>query len=678
MKEKDEGVIKVKECISSIAYNVTFEEIDALIATYLDLLFNLDCENNEIEYVKDTQNEYYVELEKVLDNNYTIKINESSLQADISNYYYLDDIYEATSSKNEMIYKIVYQIECSYAKYLKLENSQETLDLLDKVQIVDKVDKLFKEILQDNSELSNINKITAQINIAKKEILNKELEFEYSRLVENFSILDEDKTLKEKIYNAKNIYLSVINETEYNEELLNSLNSVFLDKKYNELNGKDKYIESSEYRDIVSQINLASFYIQSNDPNDILGKMSEKIDLIYDTFTKQKEDIYINDGVEAVRYYIKNKNQEVYKYLGNKVYEENLVELLQEEKENISPILANENSDFDTFYSNVKSEFMKVNEIRDEKQQEYIASLMETYNDLTFKEKENFFRFSFENEEIALDVLKELEDRKNKLKEIQLSFDSFSNVLHIDVDSLNKVKECIEKNVDKANEIVKKDFENMLVNNNFLSPLIDNCIEGENPLKNLNSLSSEARKQLMMTSNYNEKIKDIQERLLQKIMPDITKCGESILQIAKYGSQKEIENAIEKINENKDILEITFFYIKKQKEDKFNILNNIEPYINNRQMYYDFLNLYDLLATIEIYQIKDVFNLTDVDMQRSNNIWLDNLVNILDKEEIRKAELNRNQKIINNRQLFETNKNIYSLKKNINKGEDKLKDKFES
>ena len=642
------------------------------------LLFNLDCENNEIEYVKDTQNEYYVELEKVLDNNYTIKINESSLQADISNYYYLDDIYEATSLKNEMVYKIVYQIECSYAKYLKLENSQETLDLLDKVQIVDKVDKLFKEILQDNSELSNINKITAQINIAKKEILNKELEFEYSRLVENFSILDEDKTLKEKIYNAKNIYLSVINETEYNEELLNSLNSVFLNKKYNELNGKDKYIESSEYRDIVSQINLASFYIQSNDPNDILGKMSEKIDLIYDTFTKQKEDIYINDGVEAVRYYIKNNNQEVYKYLGNKVYEENLVELLQEEKENISPILANENSDFDTFYSNVKSEFMKVNEIRDEKQQEYIASLMETYNDLTFKERENFFRFSFENEEIALDVLKELEDRKNKLKEIQLSFDSFSNVLHIDVDSLNKVKECIEKNVDKANEIVKKDFENMLVNNNFLSPLIDNCIEGENPLKNLNSLSSEARKQLMMTSNYNEKIKDIQERLLQKIMPDITKCGESILQIAKYGSQKEIENAIEKINENKDILEITFFYIKKQKEDKFNILNNIEPYINNRQMYYDFLNLYDLLATIEIYQIKDVFNLTDVDMQRSNNIWLDNLVNILDKEEIRKAELNRNQKIINNRQLFETNKNIYSLKKNINKGEDKLKDKFES
>ena len=125
-------------------------------------------------------------------------------------------------------------------------------------------------------------------------------------------------------------------------------------------------------------------------------------------------------------------------------------------------------------------------------------------------------------------------------------------------------------------------------------------------------------------------------------------------------------------------MEITFFYIKKQKEDKFNILNNIEPYINNRQMYYDFLNLYDLLATIEIYQIKDVFNLTDVDMQRSNNIWLDNLVNILDKEEIRKAELNRNQKIINNRQLFETNKNIYSLKKNINKGEDKLKDKFES
>ena len=632
----------------------------------------------KINNTKINMEKIYNSYEKVLDNNYTIKINESSLQADISNYYYLDDIYEATSLKNEMVYKIVYQIECSYAKYLKLENSQETLDLLDKVQIVDKVDKLFKEILQDNSELSNINKITAQINIAKKEILNKELEFEYSRLVENFSILDEDKTLKDKIYNAKNIYLSVINETEYNEELLNSLNSVFLDKKYNELNGKDKYIESSEYRDIVSQINLASFYIQSNDPNDILGKMSEKIDLIYDTFTKQKEDIYINDGVEAVRYYIKNKNQEVYKYLGNKVYEENLVELLQEEKENISPILANENSDFDTFYSNVKSEFMKVNEIRDEKQQEYIASLMETYNDLTFKEKENFFRFSFENEEIALDVLKELEDRKNKLKEIQLSFDSFSNVLHIDVDSLNKVKECIEKNVDKANEIVKKDFENMLVNNNFLSPLIDNCIEGENPLKNLNSLSSEARKQLMMTSNYNEKIKDIQERLLQKIMPDITKCGESILQIAKYGSQKEIENAIEKINENKDILEITFFYIKKQKEDKFNILNNIEPYINNRQMYYDFLNLYDLLATIEIYQIKDVFNLTDVDMQRSNNIWLDNLVNILDKEEIRKAELNRNQKIINNRQLFETNKNIYSLKKNINKGEDKLKDKFES
>ena len=214
--------------------------------------------------------------------------------------------------------------------------------------------------------------------------------------------------------------------------------------------------------------------------------------------------------------------------------------------------------DYDYFYSNIKKEFMKINEQRDEKQQEYITSLMETYNNLSFKEKENFFRFSFENEEIALDVLEELEDRKNKLKEIQLSFDAFSNVLFVDIDSFNTFK---EKLTDNANEIIKKEFEQMLSSNSFLSPLIDNCIEGDNPLKNLNLLSSDARKQLMMTSNYNEKVKEIQTALLEELKPEINKCGASLIEIVKYGSQKEIENAIETINKNKDILELTFYYI---------------------------------------------------------------------------------------------------------------------
>ena len=678
MREKDEGVLKVKECINQMAHNVTFEEIDTLITTYLDSLFNLDNENIEIEYTKDLDNKYYIELEKVIDNNYSIKVNESVIEAEISDYYFLDDVYEASSIKNNMIYKVVYQIEKAYSKYLKFENSQVALDLLDKIEIVKKVDKLFEDIVKENSELISSNRIASQINIAKKDILNKELEIEYSRLAQNFSILDEDKKIKDKIQIAKSIYMSVINEEIYDMDLLSALNSVLIDKRYTEQSGKDKYIESSEYKDIMSQINLASHYMQSKDPNDMLGEISEKIDSIYDTYTKQKDEIYSLDSVEAVRYCIKNNNPKIYSFLGNKVYEENLVELLDEEKEKIQELLNEKNISFDSFYSSVKQEFMRVNEQRDEKQQEYVANLMETYNNLSFKEKENFFRFSFENEEIALDVLEELEDRKNKLKEIQLSFESFSNVLHIDLDSFNTYKEKIEEQKDKANESIKKQFEQMLSNNSFLSPLIDNCIEGDNPLKNLNLLSSDARKQLMMTSNYNTKIKEIQKELLKDLQPDIDKCGKSILEIVKYGSQKEIENAIEEINKNKDILEPTFYYINQIKEERFKELNEIEPYINNREAYYDFLRLYDLLCVIDIYEVKDTFNVSLVDMQRTDNIWLNNLVNILDKEEIRKAELNNNQKSINDTHIFEVTKNIYNLKTNIYKGEEKIKEKLES
>ena len=678
MREKDEGVLKVKECINLMAHNVTFEEIDALITTYLDSLFNLDNENLEIEYIKEQENKYYILLEKEIDNNYIIKINESVLEAEISDYYFLDDVYEASNIKNNMIYKIVYQIEKAYAKYLKFENSQSALDLLDKIEIVNKVDKLFEDMVKENSELLYLNRINSQINIAKKEILNSELELEYSRLAQNFSILDEDKKLKDKIQTAKNVYMSVINEEIYDMDLLNALNSVLIDKKYNEQNGKDKYIESSEYKDILSQISLASHYMQSKDPNDMLGEISEKIDGIYDTYTKQKDEIYSLDSVEAVRYYIKNNNPDIYAYLGNKVYEENLVELLEEEKSGIEELLVKNELDYDSFYSNIKKEFMKINEQRDEKQQEYVTSLMETYNNLSFKEKENFFRFSFENEEIALDVLEELEDRKNKLKEIQLSFDAFSNVLFVDIDSFNTFKEKLEKQTDNANEIIKKEFEQMLSSNSFLSPLIDNCIEGDNPLKNLNLLSSDARKQLMMTSNYNEKVKEIQTALLEELKPDINKCGASLIEIVKYGSQKEIENAIETINKNKDILELTFYYINQIKEKRFRKINEIEPYIDNREAFYDFLRLYDLLSIIEMYEVKDTFNVSLVDMQRTDNIWLNNLVSILDKEEIRKAELNNNQKNINNKQIFEANKNIYNLKTNIYKGEEKIKEKIES
>ena len=678
MREKDDGFFKVKECVNLMAHNVTFEEIDALITTYLDSLFNLDNENIEIEYTKELENKYYIQLEKIIDSNYSIKVNESVIETEISDYYFLDDVYEASNIKNNMIYKIVYQIEKAYAKYLKFENSQGAIDLLDKIEIVNKVDKLFEEIVKENSEILNSNRIISQINIAKKDILNTELEVEYSRLVRNFSILDEDKKLKEKMQIAKNVYMSVINEEIYDMELLNALNSVLTDRKYNEQTGKDKYIESSEYKDILSQISLASHYMQSKDPNDMLGEISEKIDNIYDTYTKQKDEIYSLDSVEAVRYYIKNNNPDVYAYLGNKVYEENLVELVEEEKESIEKILENKEMDFESFYSNVKIEFMKINEQRDEKQQEYVTSLMETYNSLSFKEKENFFRFSFENEEIALDVLEELEDRKNKLKEIQLSFDSFSNVLHVDLDSFNAFKEKLDEQTDKANDNIKKEFEFMLSSNNFLSPLIDNCIEGDNPIKNLNLLSSDARKQLMMTSNYNEKIKEIQTNLLMDVMADIKKCGKSLIEIVKYGSQKEIENAIDTINKNKEILEPTFYYINQIKAERFKKLNDIEPYINNREAFYDFLRLYDLLCVIDIYEVKDTFNVSLVDMQRTDNIWLNNLVNVLDKEEIRKADLNNNQKNINCKQIFEANKNIYNLKTNIHKGEEKIKEKIES
>ena len=65
-------------------------------------------------------------------------------------------------------------------------------------------------------------------------------------------------------------------------------------------------------------------------------------------------------------------------------------------------------------------------------------------------------------------------------------------------------------------------------------------------------------------------------------------------------------------------------------------------------------------------------------MQRTDNIWLNNVVNILDKEEIRKAELNNNQKSINDKHIFEVTKNIYNLKTNIYKGEEKIKEKLES
>ena len=636
---------------------------------------NLEEKLNQ-EYLKNNELQNYIEILKQTINNTLIKNSSINIEgldsaSETLKKNKIDILTEYTTLKleNEKIKKqlVMQQILYSDMKNeiinLKQENSNMKTSL-------DKNIKENKNLLKIKEELSNNYNILLNESDLIKNTLSK-YEEEFTKCQQNnndyIRLKTENNDLNNNIEKQKNILLNLQNDfnkinksnnelSKYNEKLV----------KENQQIKRELFHKKNELDNVNNKMNINLNDIKEN--NELLIK--EKQEFMNNIKNLQDKNEQLNEikenqkiEIESLNQIIKNKNDEILKYLKEIEYlkNNNIYNNIKNNNEKMSSDI-----NLDLIINNVKNELKEKNKLIEDLKSQNINLIKE--NDY----KENKINEYIKKENSSKKELNNLNSEDKKYREQIDKLNTFIKQKELEIYSFKNNEKSYNKIVDLSYQSIKqfiiklKNYEEFKLKNDddmYINVDLNDKNNSENdlfirPLKEFVNKMNEEN-----ISNYNEintplieKIKKIniftniipfQINVLYNKLKTLQQENQVLLKIK---SKTNNFNNNEDMNNNNNNLSINLNYNKNK--DINDDLNNITKYGSNTNL------IIPMTYQKNIQNIKTINgtrnNIIDINTNPSANISI-NFKNIFDDEK--------------NKNLYRTNSN--SLNKKLNQNQDK-------
>ena len=636
---------------------------------------NLEEKLNQ-EYLKNNELQNYIEILKQTINNTLIKNSSINIEgldsaSETLKKNKIDILTEYTTLKleNEKIKKqlVMQQILYSDMKNeiinLKQENSTMKTSL-------DKNIKENKNLLKIKEELSNnYNILLNESDLIKNTLLKYEEEFTKCQQNNNdyIRLKTENNDLNNNIEKQKNILLNLQNDfnkinksnnelSKYNEKLV----------KENQQIKRELFHKKNELDNVNNKMNINLNDIKEN--NELLIK--EKQEFMNNIKNLQDKNEQLNEikenqkiEIESLNQIIKNKNDEILKYLKEIEYlkNNNIYNNIKNNNEKMSSDI-----NLDLIINNVKNELKEKNKLIEDLKSQNINLIKE--NDY----KENKINEYIKKENSSKKELNNLNSEDKKYREQIDKLNTFIKQKELEIYSFKNNEKSYNKIVDLSYQSIKqfiiklKNYEEFKLKNDddmYINVDLNDKNNSENdlfirPLKEFVNKMNEEN-----ISNYNEintplieKIKKIniftniipfQINVLYNKLKTLQQENQVLLKIK---SKTNNFNNNEDMNNNNNNLSINLNYNKNK--DINDDLNNITKYGSNTNL------IIPMTYQKNIQNIKTINgtrnNIIDINTNPSANISI-NFKNIFDDEK--------------NKNLHRTNSN--SLNKKLNQNQDK-------
>ena len=636
---------------------------------------NLEEKLNQ-EYLKNNELQNYIEILKQTINNTLIKNSSINIEgldsaSETLKKNKIDILTEYTTLKleNEKIKKqlVMQQILYSDMKNeiinLKQENSTMKTSL-------DKNIKENKNLLKIKEELSNnYNILLNESDLIKNTLLKYEEEFTKCQQNNNdyIRLKTENNDLNNNIEKQKNILLNLQNDfnkinksnnelSKYNEKLV----------KENQQIKRELFHKKNELDNVNNKMNINLNDIKEN--NELLIK--EKQEFMNNIKNLQDKNEQLNEikenqkiEIESLNQIIKNKNDEILKYLKEIEYlkNNNIYNNIKNNNEKMSSDI-----NLDLIINNVKNELKEKNKLIEDLKSQNINLIKE--NDY----KENKINEYIKKENSSKKELNNLNSEDKKYREQIDKLNTFIKQKELEIYSFKNNEKSYNKIVDLSYQSIKqfiiklKNYEEFKLKNDddmYINVDLNDKNNSENdlfirPLKEFVNKMNEEN-----ISNYNEintplieKIKKIniftniipfQINVLYNKLKTLQQENQVLLKIK---SKTNNFNNNEDMNNNNNNLSINLNYNKNK--DINDDLNNITKYGSNTNL------IIPMTYQKNIQNIKTINgtrnNIIDINTNPSANISI-NFKNIFDDEK--------------NKNLYRTNSN--SLNKKLNQNQDK-------
>jgi hypothetical protein len=606
----------IKNKITSIRknYNLLKGQIEENKKNIKELNMNIidDIKENLINLGK----EYNILKEKNTKNKKELEIRENKIKELIKDLIPLEEVEEVDINDKD---NIINKIDKINKELEILNNDIIILKNIDKINenklIKEDVDyeKYNKDYIKIDNEISKINKEEINKLVNKKEVYQyvekvniEEFLINYKENISKLEKLNKEKHEYEIILKKYNKQLKIINEETYNNY---KLKLEEIDKIYNK-----EILEQLKYKTNI--LNLEDIEIKDID------KQHNEIIILEKEINKINENINKLKNIEVIE---KNKtiNEENYKYYKNildkilKIYDNEIS--INNYNGTLKDIKDLEIEDMKKIYINLEKYKEEKNNLEKE---EYKIGQLDIKINNKYINNENEY-----NKELKLLEIKkiELEKLNNQLDKIKNDYTKIKTIINEKYKGIKNLKCIINNDNDLCNvegqiTIIKENINNLnkkylinLLNNDYNKKEIDDIFKQENI--NIKYLKENIDKIYHYLNNNNKVIDNNKEKLekdLNNFNKEIEKYKNNKLFIEKIEyenklvnkekNKEEIINKIEIYNKKYEEIqkELKNYILNKEIDEKQNKLNDI----NKRKIELNYLinNLTEQLYNILYYK----------------------------------------------------------------------------